>query len=1085
MEKAKGNGKQEGLSAEDRAFSLFAEMMIEKIESIRENWQKPWFTEGAMPWPKNLSGREYNGVNALMLMFFCEKNGYKIPRFCTFNQLRRMNEEAEGKGLPRVSVQKGSQSFPVIFPTFTCVHKDTKGKIKYEDYRQLSKEEQTQYKVYPGRQVFNVFNVAQTNLQEARPELWAKLEAEVTPPKIEAGEDYSFEPVDKMIRDNLWICPIVPKLQDRAYFSPSENRIVVPGKAQFKDGESFYGTVFHEMIHSTGVEGVLDRLKPAGFSSDEYAREELVAELGAALVAQRYGMNRHIKEDSCAYIKGWLDNLKKSPQFIKTTLTDVKKATAIITQKIDHIAQKIDKEQIQTREFEEDKKNDLLDRNDMEQVNKPEKKNYRQLDLSFDEPVAETNYDVLLEPESPRKEVEFANVQRVFEESKAFQFAAPNKIRSPRDVAYIFKQLETAAVENAFAVLVKDGRPTVLHLGMGCVDATFSPIDPVVAADKKIKADKIYFIHNHPSGNIKASIEDMQIFQKWHDFFGNRLQPGIIINTRSGLYGEYGHQDSMQTTGELLDDGEKRYPIKLYSFSKLVFDKDYREINKMRGAHDVAQFISNQRLGTRPKLSYMVLSNNSEILANIHTPYSDAKGNNMDELKHQIIQDAVMFGGKNVITYGSSEIGRKEIARLCSEIRKQDIRMLDYVQVLSNVENGEPCQYMSANDEGWFNQTREPVLSYGKERKEDNPVQGLKDYTREEIKDLVKNHIETVMEEAGLDAQVIGVEIHGSRGRGDARPDSDLDVVVEYEGDMKEDGMFNLLNEDALRIDGVRVDVNPIRKQETGTLQEYMERSRAYDKENPERSNRIVPVISAEIEAVNRRFNQELRLQVAGQLRKGHVYQLGMPSAILISAGIPDLPIEMASARLLHKSNQENHPFELSEVMNLPQAIQNPLAVFRSATHIGSNVILTELNQGDKNFVVAIQTNKEKGRLQINDVRSVHPRVASNITHWINEGLMEYAAVQPLKEWISNKIKTREYLNSSTPAEVRKSLVLATKVIENFENPKIEMAEKLSKQRSNSAEVRKLSDHATKVVQNFVPERKQAIVKNRKRGRGL
>lgn len=711
--------------------------------------------------------------------------------------------------------------------------------------------------------------------------------------------------------------------------------------------------------------------------------------------------------------------------------------------------------------------------------------------MSFDEPMDEVRYDVLLEPEKLRPEVEFANVQRVFEESKAFQFSAPNKIRQPRDVAYIFKQLETAAVENAFAVLVKDGRPTVIHLGMGSIRHCIAPCDSVMVADRKINADKIYFVHNHPSGNVHASMEDISVLKHWQQVFGDKMQPGIIINSRSGIFGEFS-LDGEAVKSDLPEDSEQtQYPVKLYSFSKLVFSKDYKEAGTIRSSSDVAAFLAGQRLGSRPKLSYLVLATNGSIRANVHTAYNSIHQENLKDLARQITNDANVFGGIMVITYGSLPLKQMQIKKLQDELYQQEIFLQDHINVQMDVNSlimdstDMPYKYQSANDDGWISCLREPEISYGKERKEDNLVQGLKDYTREEIKDLVKNHIETVMEEAGLDAQVIGVEIHGSRGRGDARPDSDLDVVVEYEGDMKEDGMFNLLNEDALRIDGVKVDVNPIRKQETGTLQEYMERSRAYDKEKSEVNNRIVPVISEEIEAVNRRFNQELRLQVSGYLPKGHVYQLGMPSAILISAGIPDLPIEMASARLLHKSNQENHPFQLSEVMNLPQAIQNPLAVFRSATHIGSNVILTELNQGDKNFVVAIQTNKEKGRLQINDVRSVHPRVASNITHWINEGLMEYAAVQPLKEWISNKIKTREYLNSSTPAEVRKSLVLATKVIENFENPKIEMAERLSKQRSNSAEVRKLSDHATKVVQNFVPERKQTIVKNRKRGRGL
>lgn len=96
------------------------------------------------------------------------------------------------------------------------------------------------------------------------------------------------------------------------------------------------------MVHSTGAEGVLDRLQPTSFGSKEYAREELVAELGSALIAQRYGMTKHIKEDSCAYLKGWLDELKESPQFIKTTLLDVKRASSIVTQKVDKIAQELE-----------------------------------------------------------------------------------------------------------------------------------------------------------------------------------------------------------------------------------------------------------------------------------------------------------------------------------------------------------------------------------------------------------------------------------------------------------------------------------------------------------------------------------------------------------------------------------------------------------------------------------------------------------------------------------------------------------------------------------------------------------------------
>ncbi len=355
----------DGPSSEEKALDLFAEMMIEKIQSINKDWKKPWFTEGALQWPKNLNGREYNGLNALMLLLQCEKQGWQIPRFCTFDCVQRLNntekKDANGEPLPRVSVLKGEKSFPVFITTFTCVDKDTKERIKYDDYKRMSEEERKQYNVYPKIQVYRVFNVSQTNLQEARPEMWAKLEAENVRPTNEQGEgeQFAFAPIDAMIADNGWICPIKPTYGDQAYFSINKNEIVVPEKQQFTDGESFYGTLLHEMTHSTGHESQLDRFKPTSFGSAEYAREELVAELGSALVAQRYGMAKHIKEDSAAYLKSWLESLKESPQFIKTTLLDVKKATSIINQHIDKIA--LEQQEKQTEEVKRDTEKTVVD----------------------------------------------------------------------------------------------------------------------------------------------------------------------------------------------------------------------------------------------------------------------------------------------------------------------------------------------------------------------------------------------------------------------------------------------------------------------------------------------------------------------------------------------------------------------------------------------------------------------------------------------------------------------------------------------------------------------------------------------------
>ena len=329
-------------------------MMITKIESLRskDGWKKPWFTEGALQWPKNLNGREYNGMNAFLLLLHCEKEGYRIPRFCTFDRIQQFNRTGskDKEAKPRVSVLKGEHSFPVMLTTFTVVDKETKERIKWEDYKLLSQEQREKYNVYPKLQTYHVFNVAQTNLKEVRPELWEKLEQEYSMPKVDRSG--AFEPVDRMIADNRWICPIKLMYGDSAYYSISKNEIVVPEKGQFKDGESFYSNLYHEMGHSTGAENQLDRLKPTTFGSAEYAREELVAELTAALTAQRYGMSKHLKDDTAAYLKAWLDSLKESPQFIKTVLLDVKKASSMLTQRIDQIAMEIEEEKKATQAVE-------------------------------------------------------------------------------------------------------------------------------------------------------------------------------------------------------------------------------------------------------------------------------------------------------------------------------------------------------------------------------------------------------------------------------------------------------------------------------------------------------------------------------------------------------------------------------------------------------------------------------------------------------------------------------------------------------------------------------------------------------------
>ena len=347
----------DGPSATDKALERFAELMISKIETLQGDWKKPWFTPGASQPPRNLSGRHYNGGNSLMLMLQAEKMGYDIPVWGTFDRITGLNynkdkngnvllaRDKNGNKLPQVSVNKGEKSFPVFLTCFTVINQETKEKIPYDDYRNLSKEEQAKYKVFPKLQVYNVFNVAaQTNLALTRPEMYEKLKAEAAGLIHNQGDLKSHPAIDKMIDDNLFLCPIKQERGDRAYYSPSKDEIVVPTREQFIDGEAFATNTLHECAHATGAETRLNRPDLGHpFGSEPYGREELTAELSAAVIASQYGLSKHVKDDSAKYLKSWLGSLREGPEFLKTILSNVRRCSTMITQRIEAIQQEMAK----------------------------------------------------------------------------------------------------------------------------------------------------------------------------------------------------------------------------------------------------------------------------------------------------------------------------------------------------------------------------------------------------------------------------------------------------------------------------------------------------------------------------------------------------------------------------------------------------------------------------------------------------------------------------------------------------------------------------------------------------------------------
>ena len=107
-------------------------------------------------------------------------------------------------------------------------------------------------------------------------------------------------------------------------------------------------------------------------------------------------------------------------------------------------------------------------------------------------------------------------------------------------------------------------------------------------------------------------------------------------------------------------------------------------------------------------------------------------------------------------------------------------------------------------------------------------IQGLENYSREEIIQIIKPYLDDLESESDGDFRAKEITIIGSRTRGTAKKTSDLDILVEYEGRMREDDAFNALHDEPIYIEDIKVDINPIREQESGTTEEWLERSMRY-----------------------------------------------------------------------------------------------------------------------------------------------------------------------------------------------------------------------------------------------------------------
>lgn len=332
----------------DNALQKFSDMLIARMEQMKESkWKKGW-TDGRTAQfglPQNLVGRPYTGSNAFLCQIHTTMEHYRMPVYLTIKQIRDAG----------AMIKKGEHSIPIFKWDLRIKDKDGK-KLSESDYRNMTKEEQAECTVRPYLKVYNEWNIDQTDLEEVNKEKYDTIlkRFKSEPIKDEVGM-YKNEAFDNLLKEQSWVCPIeYEKFNESAFYSPKRDQIVVPSKKQFnisntpedvfKDGMEFYGTTIHEMAHSTGHESRLGRdgiVKIDQFGSDQYAKEELVAELTSALIGNAMGFDSRIRENNIAYLQNWIGSLKKDPKFLKSVMSDVNKSSKMVLEHIDEQRRKL------------------------------------------------------------------------------------------------------------------------------------------------------------------------------------------------------------------------------------------------------------------------------------------------------------------------------------------------------------------------------------------------------------------------------------------------------------------------------------------------------------------------------------------------------------------------------------------------------------------------------------------------------------------------------------------------------------------------------------------------------------------------
>jgi antirestriction protein ArdC len=284
---------------------MVTDRILEALENGTVPWRKGWKHIGGIDGDMNaFSKKPYRGINVMLTA----AAGFNDPRWLTLKQVLALGG--------RVKYEEFRKSTPVVFWKFNKKEvQDSTGKIEI--------------KSWPLMRYYKVWNVSQCqDLDESKLPQITEVEDN------EEAERIVIEKAEKVIADFL-ASKNAPKYREessnRAYYQPSKDTVVVPDRTQFNNVEEFYSTSYHELGHSTGHENRLKRDLQNCFGDHKYSKEELVAEMTAAMLCNIVGIDTEkVFENNAAYIKSWLGKLKDDKNLVITASQKAQKAVDLI-----------------------------------------------------------------------------------------------------------------------------------------------------------------------------------------------------------------------------------------------------------------------------------------------------------------------------------------------------------------------------------------------------------------------------------------------------------------------------------------------------------------------------------------------------------------------------------------------------------------------------------------------------------------------------------------------------------------------------------------------------------------------------------